>query len=111
MAKGLSPKEVLKDFKTLSGKITASLPDTPLIYVAIKPSIKRKSLWPEMKQANDLIAAYCAQTDHLYFADITKPMLKQNLSPELFKNDGLHLTDKGYELWKSVLMPLIVQAK
>lgn len=112
MAKGLSPKEVLKDFKTLSGKIKASLPDTPLIYIAIKPSIKRKELWSEMKQANDLIAAYCAQTDHLYFADIAKPMLdnpERKLSPDLFKSDGLHLTDKGYEVWKSVIMPLINQ--
>ncbi|NOY00584.1 MAG: hypothetical protein GXP30_12735, partial [Verrucomicrobia bacterium] len=104
MAKGLSPKEVLKDFKTLSGKVKTSLPDTPLIYIAIKPSISRKKLWPEMKQANDLIAAYCAQTENLYFADIARPMLEQNLSPDLFKTDGLHLTDKGYELWKRVLL-------
>ncbi len=111
MAGGLSPKEVLKDFKTLSGIVKTSLPDTPLIYIAIKPSISRKKLWPEMKQANDLIAAYCAQTENLYFADIARPMLEQNLSPDLFKTDGLHLTDKGYELWKKVVFPLIQQTK
>lgn len=105
--KGLTPKEVLADFKTLAAKIESSLPGTPLIYIAIKPSIKRKKLWPEMKQANDLIATYCAQKPNLVFADIAKPMLDQSLSPDLFKADGLHLTDKGYALWKDVITPLI----
>jgi len=107
ISKGLSPHEVFKNFKTLAKKIVTSLPGTPLIFIAIKPSIKRKKLWPEMKQANDLIAAYCAQKSSLTFADIAAPMLEQNLSPDLFKKDGLHLTDKGYALWQKVLMPLI----
>ncbi len=111
IAKGLSAQEVLRDFKTLTQKIESSLPGTPLIYIAIKPSISRKKLWPEMKKANDLIAAYCARNPSLYFADIAKPMLEQNLSPDLFKKDGLHLTDKGYEMWKKVLLPLIKQTR
>ena len=114
IAKGLSPDEVLKDFKSLTGKIKTSLPGTPLIFIAIKPSIKRKELWPKMKQANDLIATYCAQNSSLHFADIAKPMLdnpRHVLSHDLFKSDGLHLSDQGYEMWKKVLLPLIKNAK
>ena len=107
IAKGQSPEKVFEAFRTLAIKIEMKLPDTTLIYIAIKPSIKRKEMWPEMKQANDLISAYCAQKSTLYFADIAKPMLEQKLSPDLFKKDGLHLSDKGYALWKKVLMPLI----
>ncbi len=111
IAKGLSPEQVFADFKTLTAKLEKSLPGTPLIYIAIKPSISRKKLWPQMKKANDLIAAYCAQKSTLQFGDIASPMLEQNLSPDLFKKDGLHLTEKGYELWKKALLPLIKNAK
>lgn len=64
-----------------------------------------------MKETNALIAAYCEQQSNLYFADIATPMLEQNLTPDLFKKDGLHLTDKGYELWKNVIAPLIKKAQ
>jgi len=112
--KELSPREVFENFKTLANKIETSLPGTHLIYIAIKPSISRKKLWPEMKQANDLIAAWCAQRSILSFADIAKPMLDNpghEPNPDLFKKDGLHLNEKGYELWRKVLSPLIQQTK
>ncbi|MFK5924041.1 MAG: SGNH/GDSL hydrolase family protein [Verrucomicrobiota bacterium] len=111
IANGLSPEQVFADFKTLTAKLEKSLPGTPLIYIAIKPSISRKKLWPQMKKANDLIAAYCAQKSTLQFGDIASPMLEQKLSPDLFKKDGLHLTEKGYELWKKALLPLIKNAQ
>lgn len=113
ISKGLTPQEVFEDFKSLAQKINTSLPGTPLIYIAIKPSIKRKNLWPEMKQTNDLIAKFCAQQPGLKFADIAKPMLDNpahSPASELFKKDGLHLSDKGYQLWKAVLLPLIKQS-
>lgn len=110
ISKGLSPQEVFEDFKSLAQKISVSLPGTPLIYIAIKPSIKRKNLWPEMKQSNDLIAKFCAQQPNLEFADIAKPMLDNpahSPAPELFRKDGLHLSAQGYQLWKETLLPLI----
>jgi lysophospholipase L1-like esterase len=41
--------------------------------------------------------------------DVVKPMLGDDgkPKPELFVKDGLHLTDKGYELWASVLKPVL----
>lgn len=114
ISKGLTPQEVFEDFKSLAQKIKTSLPGTPLVYIAIKPSIKRKKLWPEMNQSNDLIAKFCAQQPGLEFADIAKPMLDNpahSPAPELFRKDGLHLSDKGYQLWKEVLLPLINHSK
>ncbi|MCF6314194.1 MAG: GDSL-type esterase/lipase family protein [Verrucomicrobiales bacterium] len=111
ISRGLSATQVLADFKQLTAKVAKSLPGTSLIYIAIKPSISRKKLWPVMKEANALIAAYCEQLPTLYFADIATPMLEQNLAPDLFKKDGLHLTDKGYDLWEKVIAPLIKKSQ
>lgn len=34
-------------------------------------------------------------------------VLKHKPCEELFRNDGLHLNDKGYELWSSLVQPVI----
>ncbi len=115
VAKGLSVDEVVADYLTLSGMVDARLPNTPLIYIAIKPSLKRWEMWPEMKAVNDRIAAICAEdpNDTLYFADIAAPMLDTadgTPNPDLFLQDGLHLNPEGYRVWKGVIDPLLIQS-
>ena len=41
IGKGRSAGQVTADFKTLAGLAKESLPGVPLVYIAIKPSIKR----------------------------------------------------------------------
>lgn len=107
IAKSLTPKETLEDFKTLADKIRAKFPEVPVIYIAIKPSIKRWELWPTMKEANDLIETYSNSRPDFYFADIATPMLKEAAdsppSEDWFVQDGLHLSEKGYRRWTNVV--------
>lgn len=111
--KGLDAEGVFTDYKKLAALMKQKLPDTPLIYIAIKPSLKRWELWPIMKDANDRIAAFCKEHDGFYFADIGKPMLETadgEPDPSLFKDDGLHLNDGGYTAWKGVIDPILKKA-
>lgn len=107
IGQGLSAEETFKDFQTLASKIREKFPEVPVVYIAIKPSVKRWELWPTMKKANDLIAAYCKSKPGLYFADIAAPMLKDVTdgppSKDWFAADGLHLSDMGYRRWTSVV--------
>jgi len=88
------------------------VPGTPVIFVPIKPSISRWSMWPEMLKANQQIAEISDQHDHLYYADIITPMLEFNGLPKafLFKKDGLHLNDVGYTVWTAAIEPVLRQA-
>ncbi|MDF1656527.1 MAG: GDSL-type esterase/lipase family protein [Verrucomicrobiales bacterium] len=111
--KGLSPEEVAKDFKTLASLISDQFPETPVIYIAIKPSEARWKLWPEMKQANDLVASLCQKNAHWHFADIAAPMLKgREGAPQSrwFIEDGLHLSRYGYEEWTGIVKLKIREA-
>lgn len=113
IAKGLTAEETFADFKTLAGRISEKLPESKVIYIAIKPSIKRWDLWPVMKATNDVIAAWCETRDGFCFADIARPMLETadgKPDPELFAKDGLHLSKTGYAVWKAVLDPLLEKA-
>jgi len=112
IARGLDAEGVLRDFKKLTDLIEKNTPGVPVIFIAIKPSIARWKLWPEMKSANDKIAAYCQEKKNLYFADIAAPMLKNGKGkpdPGIFLSDGLHLNDRGYQLWKQVIAPILDQ--
>lgn len=107
IARGKSPRRVSDDFRRFVERIRHELPDTPILYIAIKPSIARWKLWPKMCEANRLIAEYCRRQPGLTFVDIATPMLEHGRPParELFIADGLHLSEKGYQLWVEQLRP------
>ena len=109
IASGKSPERVLADFKDFVEKVHAALPQTRIGYIAIKPSLARRKLMNEMKTANGLIKDYIGQSDGLLFIDVFAPMLNAEGEPrpELFIQDGLHLNEKGYALWTSIIGPVL----
>lgn len=111
--KGLDATEVARNFKTLASLISGAFPDVPVIYVAIKPSTARWELWPEMKKANDLIAALAHETPSWFYADIAAPMLEQQEGAppaKWFVEDGLHLSEFGYAQWTGVVNEVLKEA-
>lgn len=110
IAAGKSVDEVVDDFETFANIVHQALPDTQLMYIAIKPSISRWKLVDRIKEANEQIEAYTEQHDYLEYIDIFTPMLGPDGKPreELFIGDGLHLNAKGYALWTSIIEPLLV---
>jgi lysophospholipase L1-like esterase len=104
-----SPEMISIDFKAFVAKVRNALPNTRIIAVAIKPSIDRWKYWPKMQQANALIGDYCHKQPNMYFADVSKVMLDESGQPrkDIFKADGLHMNETGYELWTSLVRPLI----
>ena len=109
IANGRSPERVLMDFKAFVLKVHAALPQTRVGYIAVKPSLARRKLLDEMKTANRLINDYIAHNDDLLFIDVFTPMLNPEGEPrpELFIQDGLHLNEKGYALWASIIEPVL----
>ncbi len=107
MARGLLPADVVSDYRAFVEKLQAALPETRLVYVAIKPSIARWKLYPQMREANRQIAEIAAADPQQTFVDIATPMLGDDGTPraELFLDDGLHLNDEGYQLWTSLVQP------
>jgi len=59
------------------------------------------------RAANALIETYCKDNDFATYLDAATPMLGDDGKPNkvLFRDDGLHLNDKGYALWASLLKP------
>jgi lysophospholipase L1-like esterase len=111
IAKGKTAERVHADFRAFVRKVRAKLPETRIVFVAIKPSIKRWELIETIRRANALVAADCAQDDRLSFVDVDGPMLGEDGKPraELLREDGLHLNDRGYELWTKLVRPHVAK--
>ena len=102
---GVSPERVTELFETFVQKVHASLPETKIYFVAIKPSPSRWEHWPAMQKTNEMIRAVCEGDPLLHYVDIASPMLGEDGTPrtEIFLEDMLHLNREGYLIWKQVV--------
>ncbi len=111
IAQGVSPEKVWKTFNAFVKKVHERLPQTRIYVLAIKPSIRRWHLWPQMKRANELIAKECAKDKRLRYIDVATPMLDKagRPKPEIFLDDKLHMNAKGYAIWRDAVRPVLVK--
>ncbi len=107
LAAGKSPEQVLADYKAFAAKVHDALPDTRIVYVAVKPSPKRWALIEKIRETNRLIRAAAEQDPRQVFVDVEKPMLTAEGQPraELYRADELHLNEEGYKLWTELVRP------
>lgn len=110
---GHSAATVLANVKAVHALIAAARPGVPVIFIAIKPSSSRWSLWPVMKEVNEAMAALEGSLENFFYADIATPMLPQSgeaPGAEWFKKDGLHLSPEGYATWTAVVTETLKRA-
>lgn len=111
IGQGKSPQTVADDFQQFAKKAKEQLPGCQkIVYIAIKPSVKRWALAEKMTECNQLIRGYCEKDAKLEFLDIWQPMLDSDGQPQadLLREDGLHMTDAGYKIWNDLLTPLLI---
>jgi lysophospholipase L1-like esterase len=108
-ANGKTAEQAAADFKDFADLIHRELPKTKIVFISIKPSLARWKMVEEQRKANALVEGYCKKNDYLTYLDAATPMVGEDGKPrpELFGKDGLHMNDKGYELWASLLNPYL----
>ncbi len=110
---GKSPEQVRDDYRKFVAKVHHALPETRIVFIAIKPSIKRWKMIDTMREANRMIREITEKHDRLDFVDVDRPMIGDDGKPavKLFKQDGLHLNAEGYELWSKLVRPHLARAQ
>ncbi len=112
IAAGENAGQVFDDYRQFTKRVHQKLPNTRIIFVGIKPSGSRWSLWPEMNKANTMIEEFSEKDRRLFYFDSATPLLDSEGRPnlDLFLKDRLHLNAKGYEIWTKHLRPIIKEA-
>ena len=113
IAQRIAPGKVADTFRAFVTKVQEVFPDCRIYFLSIKPSIRRWSLWPRMKEANSLINAECTRDKRLTFVDVASGMLDDEGNPrkEIFKEDNLHMMRGGYEIWRDALRPILLKGE
>ncbi len=100
---------VFRGFTTLYRIIRSRLKKVDILYVSIKPSPSRERLMPRMEQANTMIREFISHQKHAAFVDVYHPMLTPEGHPieGIWEADKLHMTAKGYDIWKKIILPYL----
>ena len=112
IAMGMEPENIRDAFQAIQSLVHTQLPKCQIYALSIKPSPSRWDKWPAMKRTNELIEAVCAGKPWLHYVDVATVILGKDGKPrlDLFIADQLHLSDKGYEAWTTILKPLLLAA-
>lgn len=103
---GRHPEEVFIFFQQLVVKVNKRFGDLPCYFVSLKPSVSRWQMIDQFKYTNNLIETeIITRNDNWHFINVFKEMIDAagRLKKEYFLNDGLHLSESGYRLWKEII--------
>jgi len=100
-----SPLEVSQLFKKSLYIIRRKFTDVPVFWISITPTPARWHVWPEIKEANEMIKKICEDHRNTYYIDTEKYFLTTSGLPknELFVEDRLHLSSEGYSIWSGII--------
>lgn len=87
-------------------------PSVRIFYLPIKPSIARWNNWPAMEKANGLVRDYCIRTPGAAYLETVAVLLGGDGKPDpaFFREDGLHLNQRGYERWLPIVRGEVLRA-
>ena len=96
-----TPEETVHDFKKFLSLVRNEFGNIKVYVIGIKPTVDRLYLDEEERIFNNLISSLTSNDAYLEYINIWDPMLNQDGTrmPELFIEDGLHMNEKGYEIW------------
>jgi lysophospholipase L1-like esterase len=102
---GRSPQDVLVFFRVLADKVQRELNGVEFAFISVKPSPARFHIIDRIQTTNQLIREEMATRGQGYFIDVFDAMLGPDGKPQLklFNEDGLHMSQEGYQLWTRLL--------
>ena len=109
ISEGRTTNNIMKSTKKITRIIKHKLPGTKIYYISPKPSIARWELKEQYISLNTRLNKYALKNKGVFFIDVWNPMLTEDgsLNSELFISDGLHMNQKGYEIWSKAVKPFV----
>jgi len=109
--RGKTPERVLADTARFDEIVRSAFPGARTYFLNVKPSPARRAVWPEANRYNELLRAFADADPRRAFLDVASPTFdaEGNRRPELFLEDGLHLSAAGYAMWTSVVRPRLLE--
>ncbi len=102
------PDEIRQDLQRIIDGIQRNDSTTQIVIIAAKPSLARWKLKEKYQRLNRKLERLAQENPSVEYADVWNPMLDNNhVKKDIFIEDGLHMNDKGYDIWFNVLKPYV----
>ena len=104
-----TPEQIAEQFRLFVSTVRAALPRARIVIISIKPSLQRWALVDKARAANAIIARDAKAARDVAFLNVEPLMLGADGKPrpELYVEDGLHMSPEGYRTWTAALRPLL----
>lgn len=109
IANGKTPDLVANHADVFVDGLRRSAGGALAVIISTKPSPARWELKDKYVELNAKLKEVADGLEHVVFVDVWTPMLTRKGEPnaKLFLDDGLHMNEKGYAVWKNALLPYI----
>lgn len=107
---GRHPEEILIFFQQFMAKVESRFGQLPCFYVSLKPSPARWHLNEQFRYTNNLIQNEIIKCNNNWkFINLFNAMLDSEgvPFPHFYAQDGLHLSRKGYALWRNIISEVL----
>ncbi len=110
VAQGVPVRRILSTYRGVIERIHQADANIRIYLLSVKPSLARASMWPVMRDVNTGMNALARESDNVFFIDVATPMLKTDGSvrDDLFVSDQLHMNQRGYDLWRNAVAPVLI---
>lgn len=108
---GKTIDSIIRDTKNLVSYLQDKLPNCSIMIISAKPSPARWHLKEQFIKLNSEFNKLASQQYNVEFVSIWNIMLDEDGKPisEIYKSDGLHMNEKGYELWTKIITPYMLK--
>ena len=103
-----NPNDIRNTIKHIINGIQRNDSTTQVVLIAAKPSLARWNLNRKYKRLNRKLEQLAEEDPAVAYADVWHPMLDGNkVKQDIFIGDGLHMNNKGYQIWYEVIEPFM----
>lgn len=105
IAAGAEPDVVMTDVLHLLGRLRTDYPRARIVYLSMKPSPARWSLWGKMALVNAAVQAKAVGATAFDYLDVSRAITRPDGQPDAgyFSPDGLHMNPTGYARWTALV--------
>lgn len=91
--------ETGKQIVSLLKKLHTAMPDVPIFYISINPSVHRAAALPQINQCNSYVQKNCKKMKQVFYLDTCSSFVKNGkVISKYYQDDDLHLSKSGYDL-------------
>ena len=102
------PRQIMKRAEYILSVLQQQNPNMEIVLISAKPSIARWKYRGRYRRLNRKLDKLASENEKIDFVDVWYPMLDdRKVKQDIFIEDGLHMNDKGYDIWYDVIKDYI----